>query len=321
MTSSNDNVQVPLVVVAVCTCRRPLMLERCLDSLAAQLIDGTIRLEVVVVDNEDEPNNRPIVNSFARRFFHAINYVHEARRGIAWARNAALDFAISVGADFLAFIDDDEVAEPDWIAGLMAMEYRHIPVLRGRRTFIYPVNPPFWASVEEKDANPSSEGQSCRSCSTANVRFSMDLVTLSGLRFDTGLGHMGGEDIKFFSQAHALGYRIAKTNLAITHETAHSERLTFFGQMYREYCSGATSADGARLRHGAIRGVLSNFAAIVAAPIGAIEVCVSPVFLIAGTVPFKRRVLSGGKKIAKACGRIAALAGTLPKPYQVIVGH
>lgn len=295
------------------------MLRACLNSLADQLIDATIAPVIIVVENDWTATCRPIIQDVSASCRFPMLYLHERVQGIARARNAALEKALALGVGWIAFIDDDEVAEIDWLAALMAKEYRDTPVLRGRRLYTYPQQPPFWANIDSKEPSASSEGKSCRSCSTANVRFSIELVQ-RGIRFDEKLGHMGGEDIKFFSQAYALGFSIKKTNLAITRETAHNERLTFFGQMYREYCSGVTSADGARLRHGIARGILSNVAAIAAGPLGIIEMVAAPLFIMAGTSAFKRRALSGGKKTAKACGRLSALVGLLPKPYKKVVG-
>jgi succinoglycan biosynthesis protein ExoM len=61
-----------------------------------------------------------------------VYYVHEPICGIARARNAALDKATELGADWIAMLDDDEVADPRWLANLMAPEYLDTPVLMGK---------------------------------------------------------------------------------------------------------------------------------------------------------------------------------------------
>jgi succinoglycan biosynthesis protein ExoM len=135
------------VAICVCTYRRPQMLQRCLDSLARQVVDKGIEIEIVVVDNEPEPNNRDAVIGFVNEWtaprFH---YVLQPKRGIAAARNATLDEALELNADWIAFIDDDATAASDWIAPLMAPEYRDTPILLGGIIYDCPDAAPFWVT-------------------------------------------------------------------------------------------------------------------------------------------------------------------------------
>lgn len=304
------NMQPQIVVIGVCTYKRPNMLRACLDSLTQQLVSPDIFVTIVVVDNEPTSTADVIVDEFGPITPIPIYYVHEPIRGIAAARNAVLETALDMEADWIAFIDDDEVAEPDWIAALMAERYRFTPVLRGRRIHINPNNSPFWALPPKSGIH--KEGKVVKSASTCNIRFSRQLLD-AGLRFDERLGISGGEDIDFFSRASAMGFEIKCTNHAVTHEFAHADRLTFRGQFYREFCSGATS--------GQIRGSLRLLGALLVGIVGAAEMTVSPFFALGGMLRFKRRALSGSKKIAKACGRLAAFIGVMPTPYRNVVGN
>jgi len=330
MSASNDNFPVPHVVVAVCTCRRPLMLERCLESLAAQMVDGTMSLSVVVIDNEASPNNRFIADHHVRRCPYPLDYVHEPRRGIASARNAALDYAHSVRADFLAFIDDDEVAGQDWIAGLMAMEYRHVPVVYGHVVYEFPETLPFWAEpAAAKSAKQvmRPEGERMKTAATNNVRLSMAIYD-AGFRFDVGLGLMGGEDNEFFAAVGRAGFEIRRTLKAITRETMHVERLGYWSQVYRSYWCAASDLRMYAVRKGWLYAFSRKAHSIPLHAVGGLmAIAASP---IAGLVSwgargdlflFKKWAIGGGKKLAKAFGRLAALAGMLPKPYQNIVGE
>jgi succinoglycan biosynthesis protein ExoM len=166
------------------------MLLSCLESLASQLVPYDLRPFIIVVDNELEPNNEAAVLEFEKTAPYEIAYWHEPRRGIAIARNTALRLALEFGAQWIAFIDDDEIAEPDWLASLMAPEYLDTSIVSGLNLPLYPDLMPFWVRVKEYKAQ---EGQSFKTAYTGNVRFSIDLVK-AGLRFDEGLGLMGGED-------------------------------------------------------------------------------------------------------------------------------
>jgi GT2 family glycosyltransferase/SAM-dependent methyltransferase len=98
----------PTTTLAICTRDRPAQLERCLDSIgaAAEAPD-----EVVVVDNAP---HLPATQAVAERF-PGLRYIAEPRPGLSAARNAAVQAATS---DVLAFVDDDAVVHPRWLAPL-----------------------------------------------------------------------------------------------------------------------------------------------------------------------------------------------------------
>src|SRR5262245_8558809 len=136
--------QSQVVVIGLCTYKRPKMLLACLESLARQITPEDCAVHIVVVDNEEQPNAQATVEEIARRSPIPVHYVHEPRRGIATARNASLDKAVALGADWIATLDDDETAEADWIAELMSPKFRDVPVLVGQRNFVYASRPSFW---------------------------------------------------------------------------------------------------------------------------------------------------------------------------------
>jgi succinoglycan biosynthesis protein ExoM len=306
------------VAVCVCTAYRPKMLETCLLSLREQLIDLTLALEIVIVDNEPEPNNQDAVTSLAYGSVYLFHYVHQPKRGIATARNAAVEKALELGADWIAFIDDDETAEPDWIAQLMAEEYRDVPVLMGAVHYVYPTPLPFWATPKEPKGY---EGEICKTAQTGNVRLSAALVR-AGLRFDERLGFMGGEDNEFFAHAYKQGWVIRRTMRAITREAAHPERLTYRGQLHRAYWNAASEMRRLTIRYGRL-GVIARKSHTI------------PINMIAGmfwlavallAAPWSRLAsrdwaLKAGKKVANASGKLVALLGIKPQPYSKIVGR
>ena len=104
-----------LIDVCVCTYRRKSVVDT-ICSLAAQRLPEDTRLRVVVADNDDTPSAEDIVRKQCTALGLDYHYVHAPARNISVARNAALDAAT---APLVAFIDDDEVATPGWIAGLL----------------------------------------------------------------------------------------------------------------------------------------------------------------------------------------------------------
>jgi succinoglycan biosynthesis protein ExoM len=294
------------------------MLEACLDSLLAQIVPPDVHAEILVVDNNEEPDARPIVIAARGRSPFKIGYIWEPRRGIAIARNRVLVDADAHGFDQIAFIDDDETAAPDWLDGLMHPEYRGVPVLTGKRIHVAPEPQPFW---HVPSARKDREGRKLGTATTCNVRFSRSLID-AGLRFNEAIGLGGGEDTELFAEARRAGFEIRRTDRAVTYEAVHPERCTYFGQMYREFWSGAVGARKSVLLRGPIRGtLLHNLPAVLTGVVGLAEMASSPLFMAGGVTAFKRRALSGGKKIGKGIGRAAGMFGYLPQPYRDVVGR
>ena len=97
----------PSVTVAICTRERPGELERCLAAVRRVRYP---RFEVLVVDNapKDE-RTREIAKSWGAR------YSVEPRAGLSRARNHAAKIS---KAEVIAYLDDDAVPEPGWLAAL-----------------------------------------------------------------------------------------------------------------------------------------------------------------------------------------------------------
>lgn len=306
------------VCIGVCTCRRPEMLTACLASLARLTVPPDIALQIIVVDNEAKPNSRDIVQAFAAGCTLPVHYVHEPRPGIPFARNAVLDKAGQLGADWIAMLDDDEIADPAWIAQLMAPRFRDVPVLQGRKTFVWQDKRSFW-DVPPKAPKP--EKSEMRVASTSNVRFSAKLLQ-AGLRFDESIGLGGGSDHRFFGAAYRLGFGIRENAHAVTYETVHPERMTYRGIMARHYSFHSFKTVEQMREQGRNAAIWREAPAIgLRLVIGSLTLALSPIAAAAGRSAFRNAALRGGKNIAKACGQISALAGSRTELYRVTVGR
>lgn len=83
-------------------------LEACVESLGVQVFEP---LEVIVV-----VDHNPQLLERARAAFPDARVIpNERPRGLAGARNSGIDVA---AGEFVAFIDDDARAEPEWLSGL-----------------------------------------------------------------------------------------------------------------------------------------------------------------------------------------------------------
>jgi len=107
--------EAPLISVVVCTRDRADRLEVCLRHLDRQEYP---RFEVVVVDNAPTSDAvRVLVEARRGLVNYHYRYVAERRGGLSWARNAGIADA---SGDVIAFLDDDEEPDGNWLAGLAA---------------------------------------------------------------------------------------------------------------------------------------------------------------------------------------------------------
>ncbi|MFM8745606.1 MAG: glycosyltransferase family 2 protein [Aestuariivirga sp.] len=103
----------PRTAILICTFDRPELLRSLLAALARDRQPDT---RVVVLDNGATPSEH-IVTAF--RAALDVDYQRLASPGLAAARNACLRAALAQRPEFLAFIDDDELPEPGWLASLL----------------------------------------------------------------------------------------------------------------------------------------------------------------------------------------------------------
>jgi glycosyltransferase involved in cell wall biosynthesis len=95
------------VTVAICTRDRQDRLARMLESLARQ---SDTEFDVLIIDNSSDGNlAREGIEIEGLR----VRVCHEPMPGLSRARNRAVSEARS---DYLAWLDDDEVADTDWMA-------------------------------------------------------------------------------------------------------------------------------------------------------------------------------------------------------------
>jgi len=104
------------VAIIVPTLRRPESLDRAVRSLFAQEgVQGRVAA-IVVVDNDPAGSAAGIARSLGEEAPWPLIYRHAPTPGVATARNAGL---AATDASLIAFLDDDEVASPQWLDALL----------------------------------------------------------------------------------------------------------------------------------------------------------------------------------------------------------
>ena len=218
----------PDIAVAVCTYNRAEMLRRALDSLTCQETDEKFSYEIVVIDDGSTDGTSGVVKEIARRSQVPVKYVREEGKGIAPARNRGIKE--SQGA-WIAFFDDDQLAEPDWLKELLAMASKTgAPCVGGCRLLhlseqelsgLSPICRAILGEVFYGD-EPMKCGRKTYT-STGNVIINPSIFDAVGY-FDESLSQ-GGEDTDFFRRVRSAGLEAWYTPRAVVHHLIPSYRL------------------------------------------------------------------------------------------------
>lgn len=216
----------PHITVCICTFQRPPLLARLLGKLERQEADGQFALSVVVTDNDPQGSARKTVQSFAARSPLKVHYSTEPRKNIALARNEALRHA---HGDYVAFLDDDEFPEPDWLVRMLATcrSYGCAGVLGPVRPHFNEA-PPSWiirGGFCERPEYPTGRVMGWEESRTGNLLFRRIILEGVTQPFLEQFG-TGGEDKDFFMRMTNGGHVFRWCNEGIAYETVPPDRWT-----------------------------------------------------------------------------------------------
>lgn len=214
---------VPHIAVCICTFKRPEMLKRLLTDLAGQRTDSAFTYSIVVADNDDLQSAAPVIEEMRRLLPVPIKYCAEPARGIARARNRVVT---SAQGDFLAFIDDDEFPESDWLFHLFRTFQRYdvSGVLGPVRRFLEP-GAPAWlrkSSLYDRPVNPTGLEVKWRESRTGNVLIRSSIIAGEDMPFRPEF--IAGEDQDFFRRKIEMGHRFIWSSSAVVHELLPQSR-------------------------------------------------------------------------------------------------
>ncbi len=134
------------VSIIVCTYNRAMLLDKLLESLAVQDIEG--RHEIVVIDNNSKDETKIVVEKWMSLAAPncPIRYQFVAQQGLSHARNAGVSAA---RGNVLAFIDDDAVASQHWLQRMVDnLVDETIACVSGKVIPAWSEPPPDWMTFE-----------------------------------------------------------------------------------------------------------------------------------------------------------------------------
>ncbi|MBI5082086.1 MAG: glycosyltransferase family 2 protein [Chloroflexi bacterium] len=134
----------PLITVVVCTFNRASLLRTCLQSLVEQSVDVSC-YEVVVVNNNSTDSTPQVVKEFSDQRSNFSGVV-EKTQGLANARNSGWRIA---SGEYVAYIDDDCKAPPEWIAVAKEIIEQVSPTVFGGPNFAFynTPKPPWYKDI------------------------------------------------------------------------------------------------------------------------------------------------------------------------------
>lgn len=295
------------IAICVATYKRPKMLEKCLSAINHLQQHDNYELIIIIVDNDIETSGRTTVEKAQQEYTKDIHYSVEAKRGIASARNRMLDEAMNHKSDLIAFLDDDEFPETNWLVKLLlTLEQHKADVVTG------PV-----ISLNEEGANVSTTegkyltGSTPRKVSTNNVLFKSSLINKDMLRFDLKLNFTGGEDFDFFDRSLNKGNVHVWANDAVVYETIPKSRTTTKYLFFRHFTGAINNVMQYKMNHGLFKSWGHFLLKSLGKLLGAILAIISWIFTLK-----KEKLSSSIVKLASAAGYISGLLNIIVERYK-----
>ncbi len=262
----------PLISVSLCTHNRCELLKKTLLSLEKQQTGNLFVFEVIVIDDGSTDNTRDFLAEFAKHTSLTFRYIYENGIGVGGARNSGI---VEARGEWVAFIDDDEIAEPDWLQKLAETAFTYDADCVGAPVLMHipDGNPaaPVGAARKLLGENPGMKRPHGKNSlldkrliynmpSTGNSLVKRELFDRIGM-FNSSLSY--GEDMDFFRRARKNGYRIVRSPDAIVRHLIPPERLESSFLLPLAARSGASQAYFDRMEWGHIGTIRSSFLRII----------------------------------------------------------
>jgi glycosyltransferase involved in cell wall biosynthesis len=225
------------ISVVICSYNRAEYIVQAVESLYFQTLPKN-QFEVLVVDNNSLDNTGELVMDFMRKHedFH-LTYLTEQRQGASFARNRGASFA---RAELLCFMDDDAVAEKDYLERIVTFFDNHPNAagLGGRIIPRYiPAEPPWMSHYVSsmvgnfdysKEVCEFEQGEYPLESNMIVSRKDFNLIggfntALPGVK---GTLRIGGEGKDFFFRLQALNKKIYYDPKIIVHHVVEVKKLT-----------------------------------------------------------------------------------------------
>ncbi|HKX30253.1 MAG TPA: glycosyltransferase family 2 protein [Blastocatellia bacterium] len=218
------------VTIVVCTCDRAAMLPPAIESLLRQQTQGRFSYEILVVDDGSVDDTARVVAELAAGNAGApLRYLYKRAGGVAEARNFGAHHA---RGERIAYFDDDQLAEPNWLLELMTVALRErAACVGGSRDLLLPkspilaLGPKARAVLGEHELGEITTYDSSKELpNTGNVLITKQLF--ERLKGFNGLLRDSGEDTDFFQRVRHSGTALWYASRARVHHVIPRSRVT-----------------------------------------------------------------------------------------------
>ena len=232
--------------VVIPTCGAATHLADVLAGLARQTNQS---FELIIVDNNFVPHVRSsIIEDSGLRG----EVIHEEQNGLQHARNAGVKLA---QGDYVAFLDDDAVPAPSWLANLVEGTQRYDAIASGGSVILkFTSPPPSWIGNKERallsellysrsDIPALADDMYITGANMCVDRLAFDRIGLFDPEFDrTATSLRSSGDLEFARRLQAAGLRVAFIASAAVHHHIDPFRLTKRYLLARAYWQGRSDA-------------------------------------------------------------------------------
>jgi len=232
------------IAICIATFQRPQGLSRLLESLSNLCFEKQDEpsIKIIIVDNDTTGTAKPVVEHWRNKLRWTLVYEIEPRRGISYARNRLV--ALAKDIDFVAFIDDDEVAVDCWIDELIYTQKKYqADIVTGPVLPLFEVSPPRWI-IKGKffERRYYDNGEHINQAITGNVLIANDLFSWVEGPFDLRVNLSGGEDSLLFYRLLQYGAVIVFSSQAVVEEIVPQSRMTIQWLCQRAFRGGNSYA-------------------------------------------------------------------------------
>jgi len=226
----------PKLSVCIATFRRNERLRAVLDDLARQVRTPD---QVVVVDNEPGGGARTVVEAYRAGVSFPVEYDVQPEPNISLTRNRTVQLA---RGDWIAFIDDDERAPPEWLSELLsaADRYRADGVLAPVVPQVPPSAPEWIRRGRFYEFARQSEGALVpyNFMRFGNVLLRAAPLLSEEVPFDPSYGLTAGEDTDLLIRLSRKGAKIVWCERASVYEPVEPRRLSLRFLSLRAFSGG-----------------------------------------------------------------------------------
>jgi GT2 family glycosyltransferase len=147
-------------------------------------------------------------------------------------------------ADLLAFVDDDEMPEPEWLSELLrAQRVYSADIVAGPSVPEFEAPAPGWIVRGRFFERPRfATGTVVDQARTSNVLLTKRVFEAITPPFDERFGMTGGEDTHFFARAISAGFRIVWADEAVVREFVPATRARPPWLLRRAFRSGSATS-------------------------------------------------------------------------------